>query len=119
MHRPTVYTLHESGHYRLVESFSIDEMAQFLVREAGVSTYTTSDAKVKKKPGLLLTLLLAGAGAGFGYLIGSAFVADTASERLLAPGWQLLLAFLAFLIVWLPLHEAIHALFFKLSLIHI
>jgi hypothetical protein len=114
MLRPTVHTLHDSGHYRLVESFTIDEMAQFLVREAGIKTRTTAKAKQKKTPGLLLTLVLAATGAGFGYLIGSAVGSADMEGALLAPGWQLLLAIPVFLIGWLPLHEAIHALFFKL-----
>ncbi len=114
MLRPTVDTLHQSDDYHLVESFTIDEMAQFLIREAGVKTYTTAKAKAVKTPGVLLTVLLAGIGAGFGYLIGSAFFTAPTGQEILAPGWQLLLTLVVFVVFWLPLHESIHALFFKL-----
>jgi hypothetical protein len=113
MPRPTVHNLHESGHYHLVESFTIDEMAQFLIREAGMKTHTTARARAKKSSGFLLTIVLLGIGAGFGYLVSPAF-GVIGSGQALAPGWQLLLAMVAFFVFWLPLHEAIHALFFKL-----
>ena len=38
--RPTVDQLHMSGHYRLIESFKIDEMSQFLMRELGMAPRT-------------------------------------------------------------------------------
>ena len=34
--KPTIQDLHESGQYRLVESFKIDDMTQFLARELGM-----------------------------------------------------------------------------------
>ncbi|TDB65875.1 DUF3267 domain-containing protein [Arundinibacter roseus] len=114
MSRPTTNSLHESGSYRLIESFTIDEMAQFLAREAGMQP--KSDVPKQKKPArmILLTAVLALAGAAFGWVIGTALFTSSEDEVWLSAGWQMLIAFLCFFIIWLPLHESIHALVFKM-----
>jgi hypothetical protein len=112
MSRPTVQSLSESDNYQLVESFSIDEMADFLAREAGLTSNST-DGAPKKDRKWLLGLSLGLMGVAFGWLIGAAFTSDQPDE-LLAPGWQLLTALISFFVVWLPLHEGIHAVVFKL-----
>lgn len=111
MPRPTVQSLHESGDYQLVESFSIDEMADFLAREAGMTAAAPHEPP-KKSRKWMLAVALGLLGAAFGWLIGVAFSSDK-PDALLAPGWQLLIVLIGFFVVWLPLHEGIHALVFK------
>lgn len=89
-------------------------MAEFLAREAGVKPIAVPDSETRGRPWRkLLTILpfLVG-GLAIGWLTGK-FIVNKSDEQLLPIGWQLLIAFLALFIFWLPLHEAIHALFFK------
>ncbi len=112
MTRPTIDALHSSGEYQLVESFSIDEMTQFLVREAGLQT--TGSGKLAKNSSFWLLMLGLGLfGGAIGWLIGSASK-DIADPQWLGAGWQLGLGILVFFVIVLPLHELIHAIFFKL-----
>lgn len=112
MIRPEVEALHRSGEYQFVESFTIDEMTQFLAREAGVQT-NESGKLAKNKAGFWFLVLGMGLfGGAIGWLIGSA--SKNSSEiQWLGAGWQLGLGVLAFFIIVLPLHEFIHAAFFK------
>ncbi len=101
--RPTVDALHQSGQYRLLESFHLDEMGQFIVRQ-----FANPNPEVPV-PGWrkwAVPLVLGLAGAGFGYWVGAGLVRGT-------NGWQALAAIPAFLLILLPIHEAIHALVFK------
>jgi len=113
MTRPTVESLHHSSEYQLVESFTIDEMAQFLAREAGVQK-TESGKLAKNKAGFWFLMLGMGLfGGAIGWLIGAASK-YSADLQWLGAGGQLGLGFLAFFIIALPLHELIHAAFFKM-----
>ncbi len=113
MPRPTIDTLHNADEYHLVESFTIDEMALFLAREAGVQPKTT-DKPSQKTPGFWLMLLgFMFFGGAIGWLIGAAFK-NSVEAQWLAPGWQLGLGLVIFFLFLLPLHEAIHAMCFKL-----
>ncbi|HEV7348355.1 DUF3267 domain-containing protein [Telluribacter sp.] len=112
--RPTIQELHQSPAYELVESFSIDEMSKFIAREINITGRSLPYARTFRSARLVLILLAA---IGVGILIG--WVAGTmlktgAGELLLSPVWQIVLALTGFFIVVLPLHEAIHALVFKL-----
>ena len=42
--RPTVDQLHTSGRYTLIESFTIDEMSQFILREVGLAPRANQQA---------------------------------------------------------------------------
>ncbi|GAB2767473.1 hypothetical protein GCM10027275_07310 [Rhabdobacter roseus] len=114
--KPTIQALHESGQYQLVESFTIDEMSEFLAREAGLkksTPATSSVANVKSPKFWLLFLASLLVGAFIGWLIG--MVMDSAkADAVLSPFWQIPLSVVVFFFPVLPLHEAIHALFFKL-----
>ena len=114
--KPTIQDLYESGQYQLVESFTIDEMNEFLAREAGFkkSTPGTDTVANWKSPRFWLLFGMSLLVGGFmGWLIG--VVMDSAKAgAALSPFWQIPLALVAFFVVALPLHEAIHALFFKL-----
>jgi hypothetical protein len=86
-------------------------MAHFLAREAGLSASKQNTSSPGSARFWISMISLGTIGAVFGWLVGSAFFSD---QQLLAPGWQLVLVVVGFLLFWLPLHEAIHALFFKL-----
>ncbi|GHB54324.1 DUF3267 domain-containing protein [Persicitalea jodogahamensis] len=113
MTRPTVDTLHRSDEYQLVESFTIDEMTVFLAREAGLQATSGGKPNQKTAGFWFLMIGLGCFGGAIGWLIGSA-VRNSVNNQLMAPGWQLGLGVLAFFVLLLPLHELIHAAFFKL-----
>ncbi|MEZ0483834.1 metalloprotease family protein [Fibrella aquatica] len=114
--KPTIQDLHESGRYRLVESFKIEEMMQFLVRELGMSPGkkatdkpVTTPQRLKKAAGFALFMLVS---VGFGWLIGTGIARWLPKEALISSGIQ----FLAGLVAFFPLitvHEFIHGIFFK------
>lgn len=99
--RPTVDVLHQSGQYRLLESFHLDEMAQFITRQ-----FAKPDAPVPGWRKWAVPLVLGLGGAAFGYQVGLGIVRDNI-------GWQLLAVLPFFVLILLPIHEAIHALTFK------
>lgn len=120
--KPTIQDLHESGQYRLVESFKIDEMTQFLARELGMapaqkpgvdqSAPKTTSQNLKKWGHVALLLVL---GAGVGWLIGNTLiklVRATGTGTLAGGSTQFLIGLLAF-IPLISLHEFIHGIFFK------
>ncbi|MPR35160.1 DUF3267 domain-containing protein [Salmonirosea aquatica] len=114
MPRPSVATLYDSGEYRLVESFTIDEMPQFLAREAGFARVPLAGQPEKKAtPKWVPIAVLFVLGAGFGALLGLS-IKGMVSPPLLPLGWQLVLGVVGLFLVILPVHEGIHALFFKI-----
>ena len=121
MTRPLIDALHNSGEYQLVESFTIDEMTQFLVREGGLqATNSGKLAKNKASFWFMMAGLLCFGGA-IGWMVGAAISGpvgaafeNSADLQWLGAGWQLGLGMLAFFLIVLPLHEVIHAAFFKL-----
>lgn len=114
MPRPSVQSLYESGEYRLVESFTIDEMPQFLAREAGfLEVPGSGQAKKKATPKWMLMAMLLVFGAAFGALLGYS-IKSTASQSWVPVVGQIALGVGGLLVIVLPLHEGIHALFFKI-----
>ncbi|TAE22113.1 MAG: DUF3267 domain-containing protein [Cytophagales bacterium] len=119
--KPTIDELHNSGRYELIDSFKIDDMGQFLMRELGMKAAPIEPKKAVKSwttwaflGGFIL------AGAAFGYWIG-AQVGKASNESaelkrvtdpLIEGGGQASFAFLAFFLL-LPIHELIHAAVFK------
>ncbi|GAB3179114.1 DUF3267 domain-containing protein [Telluribacter humicola] len=113
MSKPSVQDLYESDQYRLVESFSIDEMAEFLAREAKTSKLSHSQARTLKASGLVLILVASiGTGGVIGWLVGTILKAE-GNGFIVSPLFQVALAFVTFFFVALPVHEGIHALVFK------
>ncbi|MGA0555999.1 DUF3267 domain-containing protein [Larkinella sp. VNQ87] len=102
MNKPTISDLQDSGRYQLIESFSIDDMKDFLLRELGINS-SPKPARLTLKT-LPFTLLMGGLGAATGFLL--------AKSAITMPFWQLA-GGLVGLILLLPIHEAIHALVFK------
>lgn len=110
--RPTVDELHTSGRYALIESFPIDEMNQFMMRELGVETPTNGQPR-KLTTRQLLPVLVGGlTGAGLGYVIVSSILNVAAGGRLASLLWQLGGVVVA-LLVLVPIHEFIHGLAFR------
>ncbi|GAB3640980.1 DUF3267 domain-containing protein [Spirosoma arcticum] len=109
--RPTVDQLHSSGRYLLIESFALDDMNHFIVRELGM---TPKADQTGPKRGLQRWLPLVGLaliGGVIGYVGGSSLKSQPSGEggSLL---WQIGAAFIGFFIL-LPIHEFIHGLAFK------
>ena len=117
--KPTIQDLHESGQYRLVESFKIDEMTQFLARELGMNPAISSPAadnvpktlRQKAKAGFRFALFFAGSLA-FGWLLGTGIANWIPKNTLINSGTQFLVGILAFFPL-ITLHEFIHGIFFK------
>lgn len=117
--KPTIQDLHESGQYRLVETFKIDEMTQFLARELGLTpaskpatdsqTIITTGQKAKKwlRFGLIMVLSM-----GFGWFVGAGIVKWIPKNMLVQSGSQFLAGILAF-VPLITVHELIHGIFFK------
>ncbi|RYC71665.1 DUF3267 domain-containing protein [Spirosoma sordidisoli] len=109
--RPTVEELHHSGQYRLIESFKIDEMNQFIMRELGTAPSPQQSARQNWKK----TLTMMGVGAISGalgftvtyYLVSSVGKSGAGTEL-----WEIGAAVLG-LFLLLPIHELIHGLAFK------
>ncbi len=110
--KPTIEQLHTSPNYELIESFHIDEMGQFLMRELGMKPPEKTNEKSKltlKKLLFLLVFVVIGGAVGWGigkFIPKSEGGLDTVFS-------QFSLAFLSFFAVLLPIHEGIHALVFK------
>jgi hypothetical protein len=116
MIKPTVTELHHSGKYALVESFNVDQMGEFLAREAGLPVINDSESlKYQSRRGkfwvLIIVSILIGGYAGY-------YISDSGNESTSMQVISLLKrAFLSIpflLLIVLPLHEGIHALFFRL-----
>ena len=110
--KPTIEQLNTPDQYHLIESFRVDEMNAFVLRELGMATRTgTAKPSPNKWVAGVSIVLLAGAGAfvGFG-------LASLAKSGGTGSGWSLLGQALIGLIGFfgvLPVHEAIHGLFFR------
>lgn len=114
MPRPSVQLLHDSEEYHLVESFTIDEMPQFLAREAGfVQVSATEQSPKNTTPKWLSITMLLFFGAASGALLG--FLIKSGATLPLVPVMgQIALGVVGLFLIVLPLHESIHALFFKI-----
>ncbi|MCY7352286.1 MAG: DUF3267 domain-containing protein [Cytophagaceae bacterium] len=104
MIRPSVESLHESGQYQLLESIRLDEMGQFISKQFAPASSAT--VPIGRK--ILVLGSLGIAGAVVGYLFGTALIKEANA------GWQALAAVPFSLLILLPLHEAIHAIVFRL-----
>ncbi|MBO0951102.1 DUF3267 domain-containing protein [Fibrella forsythiae] len=114
--KPTIQDLHESGHYRLVDSFRIDEMMQFLARELGITPSgqnvpTTKTTNQKVKAGLRLAIIFIGS-LTFGWFVGTGMSTWLSKDELVSGGSQFLIGFLVFFPL-ITVHEFIHGIFFK------
>ncbi|MEZ0542467.1 DUF3267 domain-containing protein [Fibrella arboris] len=117
--KPTIQELHESGHYRLIESFRIDEMMQFVARELGMAPSSRSISNAlatkttgqKAKAGLRFAIIFIGSLA-FGWVVGTGMSKWLSKAMLVTGGTQFLIGFLAFFPL-ITVHEFIHGLFFK------
>ncbi|WP_428662498.1 DUF3267 domain-containing protein [Runella sp.] len=110
--KPTIEQLHNSPNYELVDSFHIDQMGEFLAREIRMKQKKAASDQRKMTPKtFLLFLIFGGIGWAIGSVLGKATVKSGVDGTNIA--LQFGLAFLGFFVVLLPIHEAIHALFFK------
>jgi hypothetical protein len=109
--KPTIEQLHQSGQYELIESFHVDDMGKFLMRELGMKQPKAGD---KSKMGwkLILPLLVFGGIGGLvGYQIGGIISKYVIEDNNLVI--QFIGSFVFMFVVLLPVHECIHALAFK------
>jgi hypothetical protein len=104
MNKPSISELQEPSQFQLVESFSIDEMKQFLLRELGVTPVTEKPPTGLTPKSWVLFVIMAGIGGMAGVCI--------AKSAAPFPWWQLAVA-VGGLFLLLPIHEGIHALVFK------
>ncbi len=103
MSKPTVTQLENSPEFILIEAFKVEEMGTFLAK-----IMQGNATKAPKQPWFFL-VLMALLGAFVGYFLGSFF-----SKFLSGDAWvQMGIAFVAFWVVLLPLHELIHGIVFK------
>ena len=102
MKKPSIDELHNPNHFSLVESFKIDEMMAFLMKELGANP-----TKPKTGNKVMRIVLIGMIGAVLGYFIGKQI-----GKFKLDP-WQFLEAFGLLIFVLLPIHEGIHGLVFK------
>ena len=102
MKKPSIDELHNPNHFSLVESFKIDEMMAFLMKELGANP-----TKPKTGNKVMRIVLIGMVGAVLGYFIGKQI-----GKFKLDP-WQFLEAFGLLIFVLLPIHEGIHGLVFK------
>lgn len=103
MKKPSIDELHNPNHFSLVESFKIDEMMAFLMKELGANP-----TKPKTGNKVMRIVLIGMVGAVLGYFIGKQI-----GKFKLDP-WQFLEAFGLLIFVLLPIHEGIHGLVFKI-----
>ncbi|MBC3786807.1 DUF3267 domain-containing protein [Spirosoma utsteinense] len=107
--RPTVEQLHTSGQYILLESFKIDEMSQFLMRELGMVKKPNPEPQKQRTGSWIFLVGLTLAGGAFGYAGGKLLKGNAGVDSFL---WQVGAGVLA-LFLLLPIHEFIHGLAFK------
>ncbi|MFD1145027.1 metalloprotease family protein [Larkinella insperata] len=96
--------MQKSGRFTLVESFHIDEMNPFILRELGIAA--SPRKQVARLTGRQF-LLFIGLGA-IGGLVGVLL-----AKKVISIPWSQFPLALAGLLVLMPVHEAIHALAFK------
>lgn len=104
MKKPSIDELNNPNYFSLVESFKIDEMMVFLMKELGANTNKPN----KKGRPIVIIMLLGGMGGIFGYFVGKQIM------MLKLDSWQFAGAFGLLIFILLPIHEAIHGLVFKL-----
>lgn len=109
--RPTVDELHDSGRYRLIESFRIDDMNQFILRELGTKPPAQQPGKRTWRDWLML-LAIAVVGGVLGFFTATGLLKGVGKPSLVLLLGQFGAALLG-LFVLLPLHEFIHGLAFK------
>lgn len=116
MAKPSITELHHSGKYALVESFNVDDMGEFLAREAGLPVVSDSQSlKYQSRKGrfwfwVILSVLI---GGYVGYYI-STTGNSTPTFQVVGFLKKAFLSIPFLLLIILPLHEGIHALFFKI-----
>lgn len=106
MKKPSIDDLHNPNHFSLVESFKIDEMMTFLMKELGATKSSNSKPQTGRK--IIGIVLIGMICAGFGYYIGKQIVV------LKLDPWQFLEAFGLLIFILLPIHEGVHGLVFKI-----
>lgn len=114
MSKPSVQSLHDSGEYRFVGSFMIDEMSQFVFREAGFKSISESVPGGKKgnlRWGLIgvLMVFLSLYGVLFGFAMNMAFTESGVIALV-----QVLIGSVGYYLFVLPFQVRIRALCFKL-----
>lgn len=110
--RPTVDQLHTSSRYVLIESFKIDDMNQFLLRELGMAPKADQPPKKTNPQRWLFLAGLALIGGVVGYVGGSSLKDLPSGEGAESLLGQIGAAFVGFFVL-LPLHEFIHGLAFR------
>ncbi len=111
--KPTIEQLHNLPNFELTDSFHIDEMGKFLMRELGMNPPSSTPAKPKiSGKSILFFAFFIGIGAAVGWSVGKLIPKSDGGFGNVA--LQFGLAFLCFFVVLLPIHEAIHGLVFKL-----
>lgn len=104
MAKPSISELQQSGRFHLVESFAVEEMQHFILRELNLASPT--EKKAKRLTGKQLIFFI-----GMG-VIGGLVGVLLAKNKVSIPWGQFPLALVA-LFLLMPVHEAIHALVFK------
>lgn len=107
--RPTVDQLRTSGRYVLLESFKIDEMSQFLMRELGMAPNPSVEPPKPRARNWIFLVGMAVVGGALGFAGGKLLKGNAGVDSFL---WQVGAGVLA-LFLLLPIHEFIHGLAFK------
>lgn len=107
--RPTVDQLHTSGRYELLESFKIDEMSQFLMRELGMAPKPTPEPQKSRARNWFFLVGMAVGGGVLGFAGGKLLKGNASVDSFL---WQAGAGVLALFLI-LPIHEFIHGLAFR------
>jgi hypothetical protein len=102
--KPRIADFQDASRFQLVESFSIDDMKEFLLRELGINPSAEKKPLRLTAKSAIFFLSMAGFGGIFGFLL-----AKTAGTF---PWWHIPAGFAGLLLI-LPIHESIHALVFK------
>lgn len=108
MKKPSIAQLHNPNNFSLIESFRIEEMMKFLMRELGVNPNSSNQTKKPLAQKIFFVVLLFIAGGAFGYVIGKQI------GQAKVDVWQIAAAFPVLIFILLPIHEGIHGLVFKI-----
>ena len=107
MEKPSIDQLHNPNYFSLIESFRIEEMMKFLMRELGVKPTSSNQTKKPLAQKIIFVALLM-VGGVFGYVISKQI-----GQAKIDFG-QIAAAFPVLLFILLPIHEGIHGLVFKI-----